>query len=182
MSDSSRTRRRELRERLFPQGVPKLWCPPLTHYRPDGGPDRPRMAAHLATLAPYAKGWLVPGSTGDAWELDGPEARQVLEYVLDLAPALGVDVLVGALKPDAGDARVALGPASSHSPVPIPLSHADMAEAAWLDVSYCALASCGSPLHFREGMVYCRQSSGDATSASSSRWAAPTRCRWGCTG
>lgn len=93
-------KRRTLRSYLFPQGIPTLWCPPLTHYTADGDLDRDRMAAHLRSIAPYVKGLLVPGSTGDGWEMDDAEARQVLEFVLDLAPELGVQVLVGALRTD----------------------------------------------------------------------------------
>ena len=56
-------RRGALIGRLLPEGVPKLWCPPLTHYDPQGGVDRDRIAAHLRNIAPYVKGLLVPGST-----------------------------------------------------------------------------------------------------------------------
>ncbi|MFW6162035.1 MAG: dihydrodipicolinate synthase family protein [Planctomycetota bacterium] len=101
MSDT----RRELIQRLFPDGLPRLWCPPLTHFADDGGLDRERMAAHLATLAPHVKGMLVPGSTGEAWEMDSTEARELLHYVLDLAGDLGFQVLVGALHPDAAVER-----------------------------------------------------------------------------
>ena len=61
--------RAELVARLFPEGVPTLWCPPLTHYLPDGGLDRARVKAHLEFMSPWVKGLLVPGTTGDGWEL-----------------------------------------------------------------------------------------------------------------
>jgi len=108
MSDSTSPQRHALVECLFPGGIPRLWCPPLTHYTEDGRLDRRRITAHLATMAPYVKGLLVPGSTGDGWEMDDAEARDVLGLVLDLAPALGVQVLVGALKADTGAARRAI--------------------------------------------------------------------------
>ncbi len=97
--------RQALVERLFPDGIPSLWCPPLTHYTDAGGLDRDRIAAHLAAVAPWVKGILVPGSTGDAWEMDAAEKRALLDLVLGLAPALGFRVLVGALDPDAAVER-----------------------------------------------------------------------------
>lgn len=100
MIQNGAEQRRMLMTRLFPWSVPILWCPPLTHYAANGDMDRDRMAAHLRSLAPYVKGLLVPGSTGDGWEMDDTEARQVLEFVLDVASELDVQVLVGALKTD----------------------------------------------------------------------------------
>jgi len=105
MGASPTEKRRALTQRLFPAGIPRLWCPPLTHYTADGGLDRERIAAHLATLAPHVKGMLVPGSTGDGWEMDDAESRELLELVLALAPRLGIQVLVGALRPDPADTR-----------------------------------------------------------------------------
>jgi len=75
MSD---TVRRALMRRFFPEGTPSLWCPLLTHYTADGSLDRARMEAHLAHLAPRVKGYLIPGSTGDGWEMSEGEIREVL--------------------------------------------------------------------------------------------------------
>jgi len=100
MTPPATAQRRALISRLFPDGPPTLWCPPLTHYTATGRLDRPRIAAHLRSFAPYAKGVLVPGSTGDGWEMDDPMARELLNLVLGLAPDLGIVVLVGALKPN----------------------------------------------------------------------------------
>jgi len=97
--------RRALIERLFPGGLPALWCPPLTHYDADGRLDRRRIARHLHSLSPYVKGLLVPGSTGDAWEMDPCEQREVLDEVLDVTAELKLHVLVGVLRPDAEAAR-----------------------------------------------------------------------------
>jgi hypothetical protein len=47
----SAARRADLRQRLFPEGVPTLWCPSLTHYNSDGAIDAARSAAHLGQLA-----------------------------------------------------------------------------------------------------------------------------------
>ncbi len=98
------TRARLLR-RLFPGGVPHLWCPPLTHYDESGRIDAARMAAHLRHLSPYIKGLLVPGSTGDGWELSDRERRHVLAVTLEQAQKLKVHVLLGVLKADAAEAR-----------------------------------------------------------------------------
>jgi len=100
----SETARRDLQRRLFPAGVPRLWCPPLAHYDQDGGIDHVRSAAHLAFIARWSRGWLVPGSTGDGWELTPAEAQEVVDLALAEAPRLGAKVLVGALRPDAAEA------------------------------------------------------------------------------
>ena len=98
-------RRTALIARLFPAGVPKLWCPPLTHYDAEGRLDRQRTARHLQCLAPHVKAVLVPGSTGDAWEMDAAEQLNVLALVLDIASGLGIRVLVGALHTDGREAH-----------------------------------------------------------------------------
>jgi dihydrodipicolinate synthase/N-acetylneuraminate lyase len=94
-------RRTRLLQQLFPGGVPELWCPSLTHYDRDGKIDAERISAHLRTLSPHVKGFLIPGSTGDGWDLTKLETRQLLEIVLDEAPGLGSQLLVGILKPTA---------------------------------------------------------------------------------
>ncbi len=105
MSRPDGQERQRLVERLFPQGVPALWCPLLTHYGASGAIDRDRMTAHLRHLAPWVKAYLIPGSTGDGWEMSDEEARQVLDWALDQAAWQGVQILVGVLKTDAGEAR-----------------------------------------------------------------------------
>ena len=97
--------RADLLRRLFPNGPPKLWCPPLTHYTPEGGIDAARIRAHLRHLSPHVKGLLVPGTTGDGWELTPEETRQVLGLGLAQAAELGLHVLIGVLKPDEIEAR-----------------------------------------------------------------------------
>jgi len=81
-SAGTETKRSTLLKQLFPKGVPTLWCPLLTHYHSAGGIDSGRIAAHLQHLAPNVKGFLIPGSTGDAWELEEPEYWQLLEFAL----------------------------------------------------------------------------------------------------
>jgi dihydrodipicolinate synthase/N-acetylneuraminate lyase len=93
--------RRQLTGRLFPTGPPRLCCPPLTHYRPDGSIDPQRIAAHLESLAPYVKALLAPGSTGDGWEMSPGEQRELLAVVLPHARRLGLQVLIGVLRTDA---------------------------------------------------------------------------------
>ena len=95
------TARAQLLERLLPEGVPLLWCPPLTHYKDDGTIDAPRMAAHFRHLAAWVRGLLIPGSTGDGWELADEERRQVLAIALDQAVPLNLRLLLGVLKPQA---------------------------------------------------------------------------------
>ena len=93
--------RAQLLELLFAEGVPKLWCPPLTHYDAEGAIDRVRGAAHLAFIARWSLGWFVPGSTGDAWELSPEESREVVDLALTEAGRRHAHVLVGALHRDA---------------------------------------------------------------------------------
>jgi dihydrodipicolinate synthase/N-acetylneuraminate lyase len=89
---------------FFPKGVPSLWCPPLTHYTSSGAIDRARIAAHLRFLAPWTKGLLVPGTTGDGWELTPEETSELMDLMFAEAPRLGMRLLWGALHPDATQA------------------------------------------------------------------------------
>jgi dihydrodipicolinate synthase/N-acetylneuraminate lyase len=102
MSDSSSAveNRSQLLARLFPEGVPRLWCPALTHYDREGRVDAERIAAHLRHMSRNVKGFLIPGSTGDGWELSDPEASQLLKIAIQQARELGFHLLVGTLKPD----------------------------------------------------------------------------------
>lgn len=100
--------RAELLQRLFPDGVPFLWCPPLTHYDGECSIDRARTAAHLRHLSPYIKGFLIPGSTGDGWELSDGERRQVLELTLEQGQILKTHLLIGVWKVKAAEAVAAI--------------------------------------------------------------------------
>ncbi len=88
--------------------MPRLWCPPLTHFNADGSLDTARMEAHWRTMRPHVGGFLVPGSTGEGWELDAAETAQLLDLCLGLARNLDALVLVGMLRPDAADAAQAI--------------------------------------------------------------------------
>src|SRR5262245_10513113 len=95
--------RTQLLARSFPNGVPTLWCPLITHYDADGVIDRNRMAAHLDHISPFVKGILVPGSTGDGWEMNESEIRQVVDCALEQAARLNLHVLIGVLKTEAAE-------------------------------------------------------------------------------
>jgi dihydrodipicolinate synthase/N-acetylneuraminate lyase len=98
---STAQQRASLRKRLFPSDVPTLWCPALTHYTQNGAIDRARIAAHLRHMAMHVKGFLIPGSTGDAWELNDEETRELVGFALEQAQELKLNLLIGVLKPDA---------------------------------------------------------------------------------
>jgi len=99
------SRRARVVQGLFPQGIPRLWCPALTHYTAEGAIDESRIVAHLHHLAPHVKGFLIPGSTGDGWELKDGEFRKLLDIALSQTQKLELHLLVGVLK---ADARAAL--------------------------------------------------------------------------
>jgi dihydrodipicolinate synthase/N-acetylneuraminate lyase len=100
--------RQRILTQLFPNGVPRLWCPPLTHYKRDGTIDADRMAAHLRHLSKHVRGVLVPGSTGDGWELNTGETRRVLEIVLDVVREANLELIIGILKPTAEETLSAM--------------------------------------------------------------------------
>jgi 4-hydroxy-tetrahydrodipicolinate synthase len=91
-------RREDLLRKLFPNGIPQLWCPALTHFRKAHEPDCHRMRMHLQHISNHAKALLIPGSTGEGWEMSDDDIRQVLDIVFEIAESLGMCVLVGVLK------------------------------------------------------------------------------------
>ncbi|MHA1888439.1 MAG: hypothetical protein DRO88_03315 [Promethearchaeia archaeon] len=92
--------------RLFPQGVPLLWCPPLTHYRSDKSIDFERMKKHINHIAPYINSYLIPGSTSDGWEISFEEYKQILNFVFkEFIPDSEINVLIGLLRTDSSDVR-----------------------------------------------------------------------------
>lgn len=92
--------RSDLLRDLFPAGVPPLWCPLLTHYSDKNLIDFERMSAHLGYIAPWVKGLLIPGSTGDGWELSDDETLKVVRFAVEECKKRGLSLLLGALKPD----------------------------------------------------------------------------------
>ncbi len=99
------TSRDEILAQMLPHGVPPLWCPPLTHYTDEGHIDHSRIKAQLRFMAPWVKGLLVPGTTGDGWELTPRESGEVVDVMLENVSALGMRLLWGALHPQADMAR-----------------------------------------------------------------------------
>ena len=95
--------RRAIQMRQFPKGIPTLWCPTLTHFRAAREPDALRIRSHLVALSPVVHGILVPGSTGEGWEMNDADILTLLEIVLDAAEKSGVRVLVGVLKTNIDD-------------------------------------------------------------------------------
>lgn len=93
---------------LFPLGVPTLWCPPLTHFRPDGTLDRERIRAQLRFMRPYVPALLVPGSTSEGWELSRQEEVGLIDIALDCAREMDFTVLVGMLRPAVGAAKAGI--------------------------------------------------------------------------
>lgn len=95
---SENVERLMLVNRIFPHGVPRLWCPILSHFRADGSIDAERTRSHLKHISPHVKGVLVAGSTGEGWDMSDAQVRELLSAVLPLAHELGIEVLVGVLR------------------------------------------------------------------------------------
>jgi 4-hydroxy-tetrahydrodipicolinate synthase len=90
--------RRQFQSLLFPEGIPSLWCPTLTHFQSARVPDAERIRCHLQHLAPHVRGILAPGSTGEGWEMNDADIRALLDIVLAVAQDADIRVLVGILK------------------------------------------------------------------------------------
>lgn len=91
--------RSEYISQTFPKGVPRLWCPLLTHFRAPGRPDAERIHRLMAEISLDVGGLLVPGSTGEGWDMSDEDVLAVLQIVLERAAELGQHLLIGALKP-----------------------------------------------------------------------------------
>lgn len=100
--------RAELIGRVLPEGVPRLWCPMISHYSEDGGFDRARTMAHFKRLAPRVKGFLLPGSTGDGWEMEDREIRALLEIALAAAKEFRFRILIGVLKTEVSEVKTTI--------------------------------------------------------------------------
>lgn len=92
--------RRALVARLFPAGVNRLWCPMIVQYGAEGEIDIPRMEAHLCKMFHAVRCFLVFGSTGDGWELQAQEKRQLIAAYGDWAKRYGIKLLLGVLQPE----------------------------------------------------------------------------------
>jgi dihydrodipicolinate synthase/N-acetylneuraminate lyase len=102
---SAETDRKELVRKLFPQGIPRLWSPPLAHYTGSLELDKKHTRSHLLFMAPYVKTHLIPGSTGDGWELSQKEIDRLIEFIVTENRDLDIRLLIGVLRPDAEKAR-----------------------------------------------------------------------------
>ncbi len=109
MDDSAHDQRQSIVETIFPDGIPQLWCPLLTHYRDTGGSlDPQRVRAHLRYLAPVVKTFLAPGSTGDGWEMSPQRQDELIALLLELSAELDLKLMIGVLRSGRGEARDAI--------------------------------------------------------------------------
>jgi len=92
--------RQTLVHKLFPDGIPWLWCPPLTHFKQGGGIDLERMSAHFQSMSPRVGGFLIPGTTGEGWELNEEESLLITEFAMRWAQENKTKLLLGALRTD----------------------------------------------------------------------------------
>ncbi len=99
---------------LFPNGIPTLWCPPLTHFAADGSLDRARIKAHLAFMRPWVSALLVPGSTSEGWELKRSLEIELVDFVLACARELDYSILVGVLRTEPSAAAKDIRDAAGH--------------------------------------------------------------------
>jgi dihydrodipicolinate synthase/N-acetylneuraminate lyase len=66
------------------------------------------MRAHLQYLLPFTQSFLVPGSTGEGWEMEPDEIKELLSFMLDEAQKQQFSVLIGVLKKGRGKAHAAV--------------------------------------------------------------------------
>ncbi|WKN42768.1 dihydrodipicolinate synthase family protein [Tunicatimonas pelagia] len=79
--------------------VPKLWVPLLSHFKEDGVTiDVNRTKKHLQNIAPNIGGVLIPGSTGEGWEMSLLEQLSLLKQVLPLLKEKRLLVSIGILR------------------------------------------------------------------------------------
>ena len=100
----SEEQRGALTSRLFPGGMPRLWVPLLTFYNDAGEIDADHTQAHHDFLSPQVNSFLTPGSTGDGWELTGPETDRLLKMQLEVARRRKHRVMRGVLRTERGAA------------------------------------------------------------------------------
>ncbi len=87
---------------------PELWCPPLTHFCAANTPDELRIRTHLKRLTPSVHGLLVPGSTGEAWQMKQQLVLDVVELFFEAVRDTPTKILIGLLKSDADSVLDAL--------------------------------------------------------------------------
>jgi dihydrodipicolinate synthase/N-acetylneuraminate lyase len=79
MTDTIKKREKLLRG-LFPEGIPRIWCPPLTHYKENGSINFERIKKHISHIVTNVNSFMIPGSTGDGWELSLDEYRELIDF------------------------------------------------------------------------------------------------------
>lgn len=94
--------RKTLMDTLFPEGLPRLWCALLTHYKEDGALDTKRIAAHIRHIRPWVSAVLAPGSTGDGWEMDREQADNLLAFLAGEARRQDFSLMAGVLRTEPG--------------------------------------------------------------------------------
>lgn len=80
-------------------GIDQLWVPLISHYRDEGSRvqlDRERMAAHVRQLRPFARQYLLAGSTGDGWEMNDAMVGELVDFASNETFA-GAALMFGAL-------------------------------------------------------------------------------------
>ncbi len=127
--------RKRLLEQLFPAGISRLWCPALTHYDTNGQIDYTRAKAHLAYMRQWVKGFLIPGSTGDGWELSRAETDELTTFAIGQAKELRFHLLIGVLKKRATEVSGAMLALAGRS------ANSTATEAAAVTPSPCSLPS-----------------------------------------
>jgi 4-hydroxy-tetrahydrodipicolinate synthase len=95
-------RRSALIQTLFPQGMPRLMCPLLTHYTADGSLDTARISAHISHMRPWVSAFLAPGSTGDGWEMGASESDALLGFLAEEAQRQDFSLMAGVLRTEPG--------------------------------------------------------------------------------
>ncbi len=95
--------RKALMDQLFPVGMPKLLCPPLTHFSGPMAVDTARMEAHYRAMSARVGAFLIPGSTGDGWLMDDEMMLDVLRLGCKHALRYGGGILAAVLKPELPD-------------------------------------------------------------------------------
>lgn len=118
---------------LFGKKLPKLWCPLLTHFQGPAVPDAVRIASHLKHIGQSVSGLLIPGSTGEGWEMSDEDVRRLLSIVLDIIDSNHTRLLIGILKTDTDAALRSIDAMSDF------LSHPAVA-----GITVCAAKNAGS--------------------------------------
>lgn len=90
--------RRQIAHELFHNNIPQLWCPAITHFRGARTVDIDRTQRHLDVLARNVRGLLIPGSTGEGWDMSDEEILELLGIVLRKTVDTNQVLLVGILK------------------------------------------------------------------------------------